>query len=211
MLLEHCAFKSAPGAYLTHYYHSMQIIMLHDHPGSGVTGGGRGEGGRGQSAPPPTSDREISADLSGKKRQGKNGKRGKMEKKRRKIVKGKMEEGKSSKMRRRPFFFSFLFLFCFVLFCFLLFTFFQNDENLFWVHQNGNFYREKGIHAGKKSGKMTLPSQKKKFLLRPCILEHNFGSKCHRSGESQPTTCFSLCDHWKGFTTLPGDFKKTQT
>ena len=37
---------------------------------------------------PENSDREIFADLPGKKRQGKNGKGGKMEKKRRKIVKG---------------------------------------------------------------------------------------------------------------------------
>ena len=45
--------------------------------------------------PPETSDREIFADLPGKKRQGKNGKEGKgggeMEKKRKKIVKGKVE------------------------------------------------------------------------------------------------------------------------
>ena len=40
--------------------------------------------------PPETSDREIS-DLPGKKRQGKKGKEEKMEKKRRKIVKGKVE------------------------------------------------------------------------------------------------------------------------
>ena len=38
---------------------------------SGVTGGG---GAGGQSAPPETSDREIFADVSGKKRQGKKGK-----------------------------------------------------------------------------------------------------------------------------------------
>ena len=53
---------------------------------SGVTGGGGGAGG----SPPPTSDREISADLPGK-RQGKNEKGVKIEKKRRKIVKGKVE------------------------------------------------------------------------------------------------------------------------
>ena len=51
---------------------------------SGITGRGW------QSAPPPpeTSDWEISADLSGKHRQGKMEKGGKW---RRKIVKGKME------------------------------------------------------------------------------------------------------------------------
>ena len=40
---------------------------------------------------PRTSDRELSADLPGKKRQGKKGKGVKIEKKRRKIVKGKVE------------------------------------------------------------------------------------------------------------------------
>ena len=51
---------------------------------SGVTGGG--QGGR---VPSVTSDWEIFADVSGKKRQGKKGKGVKIEKKRRKIVKGK--------------------------------------------------------------------------------------------------------------------------
>ena len=41
--------------------------------------------------PPKTSDWEIFADVSGKKRQGKKGKGVKIEKKRRKIVKGKVE------------------------------------------------------------------------------------------------------------------------
>ena len=62
---------------------------------SGVTG--RGAGGK---VPPETSDREISADLSGKKRQGKKGKGVKIEKKRRKIVKGrklKIDCGKVTK------------------------------------------------------------------------------------------------------------------
>ena len=49
--------------------------------GSGVTGGGQG----GQSAPPETSDLEIFDDVSGKKRQGKNGKGMKIDKKRWKI------------------------------------------------------------------------------------------------------------------------------
>ena len=40
--------------------------------------------------PPETSDREVFADVSGKKRQGKKGKGVKI-KKRRKIVKGKVE------------------------------------------------------------------------------------------------------------------------
>ena len=56
---------------------------------SGITGGALGAGG--QSASPETSDWEISADLPGKKRQGKKRKGVKIEKKRRKIVKGNVE------------------------------------------------------------------------------------------------------------------------
>ena len=48
---------------------------------------GGGQGGR----VAETSDLEIFADLVGKKRQGKKGKGVKIEKKRRKIVKGKVE------------------------------------------------------------------------------------------------------------------------
>ena len=45
-------------------------------------------------------------------------------------------------------------------FFFLLFTF-ENDGNLFWIYQNGNFLPGKYIsRRGKKSGKMTLPPQK---------------------------------------------------
>ena len=50
-----------------------------------------GAGGR---VPPETSDQEIFADVLGKKRQGKKGKGVKIEKKRRKIVKGKVENWK---------------------------------------------------------------------------------------------------------------------
>ena len=49
------------------------------------------QGGR---VPPETSDREIFADLPGKKRGGKKGKWVKIEKKGIKIVKGKVENGK---------------------------------------------------------------------------------------------------------------------
>ena len=55
--------------------------------------------------PPETSDREISADLLGKKRQKE--KRSEIEKKRRKIVKGKVEKLPNEEMRRGPFFFFF--------------------------------------------------------------------------------------------------------
>ena len=67
----------------------------------------RGGGGQGAECPPETSDQEIFDDVSGKKRQGKKGKGVKSEKKRKKIVKGKVE---SYKMKRGPFFFFFFFL-----------------------------------------------------------------------------------------------------
>ena len=48
----------------------------------------------------------------------------------------------------------------FFFFFFLLFTF-ENNRNLFWVYQNGNFLAGKSIsHREKKSEKMTLPPQK---------------------------------------------------
>ena len=50
--------------------------------------------------------------------------------------------------------------FFFFFFFFLLFTF-ENDGNLFWMYQNGNFLPGKNISSrGKKSGKMALPPQK---------------------------------------------------
>ena len=104
-------------------------------------------GGQGAECP-ETSDREISADLPGKERQGK------MEYKRRKIEKGKVENWKVRKWGEGLFFF-------------LLFTF-QNHWNVFWVNQNGNFLPGKSISGqGKKSGKMTLYPLKT-FLWRPC-------------------------------------------
>ena len=51
----------------------------------------RGGALQGQSAPPKTSDCEYFADVSGKKRQGKKGNRVKIEKKKKEIVKGKVE------------------------------------------------------------------------------------------------------------------------
>ena len=89
-----------------------------------------------------------------------------MGKKRRKIVKGKreggkggklkMEGGKSSKMRRRPFF-----LFFFVVGGFFVFITFQNDENLFWVYQNRNFLLGKSISRREKIRKNDFaPSEK---------------------------------------------------
>ena len=78
----------------------------------------RQAGGQGAECPPETCDREISAHLPGKKRQEKNWKRGIWRRKRRrKIVKGKVEMEKGKR------FFLFCFCFCFVLFCFVLFCF----------------------------------------------------------------------------------------
>ena len=95
--------------------------------------------------PPETFDQEIFADLPGKKRQGKC-KRGENEEEKKENCKregGKLKkEGKSCKMSRGPFFFFFFFFF-------LLFTF-QNDKNLFWVYQNGNFLSGKSISCREK-------------------------------------------------------------
>ena len=45
-------------------------------------------------------------------------------------------------------------------FFFLLFTF-ENNRNLFWVYENGNFSTgKKHFTPAKKSGNMTLPPQK---------------------------------------------------
>ena len=111
--------------------------------GSGVTGG-EGGGGKGQSAPPPpeTFDREISADLPGKKRQGKEkGKGVKIEKKRRKIVKEKVEKLQNEE---RTF----------------LLSLFKTTKICFGSTKMEIFYREKAFHAGEKSGKITLPPRK---------------------------------------------------
>ena len=124
---------------------------------SGIAGGGGG-GGKGAECPPETTDLEISADLPGKKRQGKKGKGVKIEKKRRKIVKEKVENLKKlktegEKLQNRERTFLFFFFFCFSLF--------KTTKICFGVHQYGNFLPEKNISCQeKKSGKMTLPPQK---------------------------------------------------
>ena len=97
---------------------------------SGVTGGGGGAG-----CPPDIFHWEFFADLLGKRGARK---RWKMEKKRRKIWKGRggklKMEGKKSTNEQRTFFFFFFFFF-FV---------------TFWVYQNGQFLPGKSIfHIGK--------------------------------------------------------------
>ena len=119
---------------------------------SGITGAGAG----GKSAP-QTSDWEISADLPGKKRQGRKGKGVKIEKKRRKIVKGKVKnwrwkvEKLENEERTPPLFYFYFFFFAFH---------FSKPRICFGTTKMEIFYREKAFHAG-KTGKMTLPPSKK--------------------------------------------------
>ena len=113
-----------------------------------------GAGGR---VLPPQTDREISADLPGKKRQGKKGKwsrkEGKSKKGSGKIENGMRKRYKSYKMRRGLFFFFFFFFFSFSLF--------KTTEICFGSTNMGTFYCEKAFHAaGKKIGEMTLPPLK---------------------------------------------------
>ena len=113
----------------------------------------------GQSAPPPLLTGKFLLtylEKRGKEKteKGENGE-GKKENCKRVGGKLKMEGGKSCKMRRGLFFFCFVFVFV------CLFFTFQNDWNLFWVYQHGNFLPGKSISPReKKSGKMTLPPQK---------------------------------------------------
>ena len=98
-----------------------------------------------------TSNREISADLPVKKRQGKHGKGVKIKKKRRKIIKGKVQnwKWKVEKLQNERMFFVFVLFVClFSCFCFVFVLFF---------------------HAGKKSGKNynDFAPLRKIFLIRP--------------------------------------------
>ena len=103
--------------------------------------------GGGESGPQRLLTGKFSADLLGKKRQWKQFKRGKMEKKRRKIVEGKVENWKwkeAKLLKWGPFFLS-------------LSSLFKMTKNCFG----------KSISCrGKKSGKMTLP-HRKKFPVTP--------------------------------------------
>ena len=129
-------------------------------------GGGGRAGDRGAECPPETYDRETFADASGKKRQGKKGKWVTLEKKRRKIVKGKvekkleMEVGKFIKSGEELFFFFFFFFF---FFCFSLL---KTTKTCFGSTKMGIFYREKHFTPGRKSEKWICPLRKI-CLLRP--------------------------------------------
>ena len=104
------------------------------------------QGGKGQSAP-KTSDREISADLPGKKRQGKKGKGVKIEKKRRKNVKWKVEKLQNEERTFFIFFYLFIYLFIYFFFCFSLF---KTTTIRFWSTKMEIFYQEKAFHTWKK-------------------------------------------------------------
>ena len=125
---------------------------------SGITGGRAG--GR---VPPETSDWEISADLPGKKMQGKRGKGVKIEKKRRKIVKGKVENWKwkveKLQNEERTFFFFFFFFFCFSLF--------KTTKISFGSTKMDIFYRENAFHAVKKIRKNEFAPSEKFFCYAP--------------------------------------------
>ena len=124
----------------------------------------RGWGERGQSAPPDTSDREISADLRGKERQGKT-ETGEKKRRKREGEKLKMEGGKVEKWREDFFF----------LFFFFAFHFSKTTKICFESTRMGSFYREKAIYTGKKIRKMTLLPLKIFPLQRNKVTTHEEG------------------------------------
>ena len=112
---------------------------------------------RGAECPPPeTSDWEIFADGSGKKRQGKKGKGVKIEKKKRKIVKREGWKLERESYKRGEDFF------------FLAFHFWKRRKFVLclpkWEFSTG----KKHFTPGKKSGKWLCPLRKV-CLLRPCL------------------------------------------
>ena len=116
---------------------------------SGITG----RGWQGEKCPPPpeTSDWKISADIPDKKRQGKKGKGVEIEKKRMKIVKGKVENWKWKVEKWGEAFF--FFFFCLSLF--------KTTKICFGSTKVVIFYQEKAFHAGKKIRKNDFaPSEK---------------------------------------------------
>ena len=120
-----------------------------------LTGGGGGAGDRGQSAPQRLLTGKFLLTQERGKEKGKKGKGMKIDKKRRKIV---IKKENCYKKRWGPFFFFFFFL---------LFTF-ENDGNLFWVYQNGNFLSGKSISRREKNQAKWLCLLRKICLLRPC-------------------------------------------
>ena len=119
----------------------------------------RNRRGRGGEVPPETSDREISANLTGKKWQGKMVKGAKIEKKRKKIEKAKVEiengRWKSYKMRRGPSFFFF----------FLLTVFSKPLKFVLGLPK----WKFSTVKTGKKIQEKWLCPLRKIFLLRSCL------------------------------------------
>ena len=122
-------------------------------------GGGAAGTGRQGRVPPDTSNREISADLPGKKEARKRGKGMKIVKEdvgnwKRKVEKIQNEE--------RSFFFFFFFFFCLSLF--------KNTKIICFGSTKWKFStRKKHFTPGKKSGKVTLPPQKNFAVTPLCV------------------------------------------
>ena len=143
----------------------------------------RGAGG--QSAPPETCDREIFADISGKKRQGKKRKWVKIEKKRWEIGNGSR---KTVEKEVRTFFFFFF-----------AFHFWKRRKFFLGLPKWEFSIGKKHFAPGKKSGKMTLPPQKNMPVTplsggkhgRPKV--HSSSSKC--SHETEGVKAVSLAAH----------------
>ena len=108
-------------------------------------------GGRGAECPPRDFWPGNFCWRIGKKRQGKKGKR---------VENWKWKQENVRKRGEDLFFFFFFFFF-------LLFTF-ENDENLFWVYQNGNFLPGKSFSRREKNQEKWLCPLRKICLLRPC-------------------------------------------
>ena len=132
---------------------------------SGVTGGGGG--GQGAECPPETSDREMFGDLSGKKREGKNLKRGETVEEKKKNIREKVENWKWKEGRRGKFqnverIFFFFFFFCFSLF---------KTMKIFWgaTKMEIFFTGKMDFTPGKKSGKIDFaPSEKNSCYAPGC-------------------------------------------
>ena len=122
---------------------------------SGVTGRGHW----GQSAPQRLLTGKFLPTYREKKRQGKQGKGVKIEKKRRKILKGKMEnwKWKVEKLQNEEKTFSF----------FIFLSLFKTIKICFRSTKAEILYREKAFHAGKKIRKNYFAPSENFFLLCP--------------------------------------------
>ena len=132
--------------------------------GSGVTGGG---------------EREISADLLGKEKQGKKGKWSKKKKENKKKGRRKIGNGKKKhyKWGDNLFFFISFYFFSIFYFYFILFYFFfcfsllKTNEIYFGVYQNGNFLPEKKHFKSEKNQEKWICPLWKNIPLTPLPLD----------------------------------------